>query len=1350
MGKAKKGKRADKDDDFDSDAEVASTTVNDEPVKSKKSKDKKKKADDVDDLADDLQELKVEKTKASKKDKKNKKRGGDDSDNDLPISKDKADSGSDSEAEISRGKQKTRKNQPVKKGFAALSIESDNESENEKPKSKSKAKKGKKDLDLESEDEGEEKKPKSKNKKKGKKQAESDDESDHQVQKAKGKGKKGKKAADSDASQDEELKVQAKNKSNAKKNKKQESDDESDDQVPKPKGKTKDKKSNKAASESDDEFNIVPTKAIKPVSAKKVPKASFALLNMDDDDGDDDQKDVVSPPPSDDESEKTESKDRGKSSKPQKLEPRESQKESKKGKKAKKKRNDSDEDIDKVLAELEMEYSGKKSVQEQVTNAQKIEQDDKKKNKSKEADQEPEKEKADAPAEGEEGSTVKTAAQKKKEKKEREKQKKLAQKKAESTKKAGDTGIPQEVEKATGKPAQVEKDASDGEGEEQDEGTKKKKKGGKEETKAEKTKGPGKKMIAAMQEALKKAKEEEERLKREEEEKIRLEEERERARLEKLQKEQEKKEKKKLKEKQRKEKLKAEGKFLTTKQKQAQARAQAMLEALKAQGLEMPEAGEKKPRPGTRIRPKQVKQQSSTEGQDEVKTSDDIKSDQVQVEIIDKQEKVQEKKQDEEDGVKDAWDAESSEEEPEEDKSDGTKEPISQGAVKTQKSAEKESTPEDDNESSENESDSESQGSESESESESENESDVDDKRTDAERKKEQVRQRIQNRRIEAEKKRTVDNLRAAVVCVLGHVDTGKTKILDKLRRTNVQDGEAGGITQQIGATNVPIEAIQESTKHVKGFADKQFKIPGLLIIDTPGHESFSNLRNRGSSLCDISILVVDIMHGLEPQTIESIQLLKSKKCPFVVALNKIDRLYDWQTMNRKDVQDIIKSQAIITQQEFQKRSKDIIVQFAEQGLNAAVFYENPDPRSYVSLVPTSAITGEGMGNLLALIVDACQGPLAKRLMFSEELQATVLEVKALPGLGTTIDCILVNGILREGETMIVAGTEGPIVTQIRSLLMPQPLKELRVKGAYVEHRQVKAAQGVKIAAKELEKAIAGLNLMVAQKPDEVEILKEEIAKELTHALGKIKLAERGVFVQASTLGALEALLDFLKSSKIPYAGIRIGPVVKKDVMKASIMLEHDSQYATILAFDVKIERDAQELADSLGVKIFQADIIYHLFDRFIEYKEQLRQRKRDEHKHIAVFPCKLKILPTCVFKSRDPIIVGVMVEAGIIKEGTPICVPSRDFLDLGIVSSIEFNHKTVETARKGQEVCIKIEPIPGEAPKMFGRHFDEKDMLVSKISRQSIDACKDYFRDDLLKTDWQLIMELKKLFQIL
>ena len=285
---------------------------------------------------------------------------------------------------------------------------------------------------------------------------------------------------------------------------------------------------------------------------------------------------------------------------------------------------------------------------------------------------------------------------------------------------------------------------------------------------------------------------------------------------------------------------------------------------------------------------------------------------------------------------------------------------------------------------------------------------------------------------------------RAGVVCVLGHVDTGKTKILDKLRRTSVQDGEAGGITQQIGATNVPQEIIRDQCKMVKDFPE--LKIPGLLIIDTPGHESFANLRDRGSSLCDIAILVIDIMHGLEPQTIESISLLKQKKTPFIIALNKIDRLYEWKSNRHKDVEDVVSSQSQNTQIEFKKRAQQAIVGMAEQGLNAALYYENPDPKTYISMVPTSAISGEGMGNLIGMLVKLSQTKLAKRLAFSEELQATVLEVKAIPGLGTTIDICLVNGTLREGQTMILAGTEGPIITPIKALLTPQKMQDLRVK----------------------------------------------------------------------------------------------------------------------------------------------------------------------------------------------------------------------------------------------------------------------------------------------------------------
>uniref|UniRef100_A0A8P4FX28 Eukaryotic translation initiation factor 5B n=1 Tax=Dicentrarchus labrax TaxID=13489 RepID=A0A8P4FX28_DICLA len=844
---------------------------------------------------------------------------------------------------------------------------------------------------------------------------------------------------------------------------------------------------------------------------------------------------------------------------------------------------------------------------------------------------------------------------------------------------------------------------------------KKKKKGEKEKEKEEKKKGPSKATVKAMQEALAKMKEVghcgkcsprvrrgapvimSERL------------------------EQERKEKKKQKEKERKERLKKEGKLLTKTQREARARAEATLKLLQAQGVEVPSKDsmpKKKPVYGDKRKKKPNAQ--TPEGTRQLKK--------VHIEVKEEtaappQPAGSEEDEEEDDEEEDEEDEEEDEEE-EESEEEAEKEATVSAAGPAKRRAGKES----EDESSDSE----------------------DDDRTKEERLYDRAKRRIEKRRAENIKNINVDKLRAPVVCVLGHVDTGKTKILDKLRHTHVQDGEAGGITQQIGATNVPKETIEDQTKMVKNFDKENLRIPGMLIIDTPGHESFSNLRNRGSSLCDIAILVVDIMHGLEPQTLESINLLKEKKCPFIVALNKIDRLYDWKKSPETDVSSTLKKQKKNTKDEFDERVKSVIVEFAQQGLNAALFYENKDPRTFVSLVPTSAHSGDGMGNLIALLVELTQTLLARRLAHCDELRAQVMEVKALPGMGTTIDVILINGRLREGETIIVPGVEGPIVTQIRGLLLPPPLKELRVKSQYEKHKEVSTSQGVKILGKDLEKTLAGLPLLVAHKEDEIPVLRDELVRELKQTLSSIKLEEKGVYVQASTLGSLEALLEFLRTSKVPYAGINIGPVHKRDVMKASAMLEHDPQYAVILAFDVKVERESQEMADSLGVRIFWAEIIYHLFDAFTKYREDYKKAKQDEFKHIAVFPVKLRVLPQFIFNSRDPIVIGVTIDSGVLRQGTPLCVPSKGFVDIGVVTSIEMNHKSVDSAKKGQEICIKIEPIPGESPKMYGRHFEATDVIVSKITRASIDALKNWFRDEMQKTDWQLIMELKKTFEII
>ncbi|KAI7265509.1 hypothetical protein KC345_g8468 [Hortaea werneckii] len=600
------------------------------------------------------------------------------------------------------------------------------------------------------------------------------------------------------------------------------------------------------------------------------------------------------------------------------------------------------------------------------------------------------------------------------------------------------------------------------------------------------------------------------------------------------------------------------------------------------------------------------------------------------------------------------------------------------------------------------------------------------------------------------------ENLRSPICCILGHVDTGKTKLLDKVRQTNVQEGEAGGITQQIGATYFPVDALRKKTNVVNQDGSFEFKVPGLLVIDTPGHESFTNLRSRGSSLCNIAILVVDIMHGLEPQTLESMRLLRDRKTPFIVALNKIDRLYGWKPIANNGFRESLAMQNKGVQNEFRDRLERTKLLFAEQSFNAELFYENKSMAKYVSLVPTSAHTGEGIPDMLKLLVTLTQERMTKQLMYLSEVECTVLEVKVIEGLGTTIDVVLNNGILNEGDTIVLCGTDGPITTQIRALLTPAEMKELRVKSQYVHNKTVKAALGVKITANGLDNAIAGSRLLVAKNPndeDEIEELEEDVMGDLENLMSKISRSGRGVTVQASTLGSLEALLEFLRQSKIPVSNISIGPVHKRDVITASTMLEKAKEYAVMLCFDVKVDKDAQELAEQMGVKIFTAEIIYHLFDEFTKHLKQLQMQKKEESKMLAVFPCVLR--PVAVFNKKDPIVVGVDVVDGNLRLNTPIAAVkpnpvtgAKEVIDLGRVVSIERDHKQIPICKKGQpSVAVKIE---GNNQPLYGRHLEEKDTLYSHVSRASIDCLKEFYRDEVDKDEWALIAKhLKGLFDV-
>ncbi|KAL0066009.1 eukaryotic translation initiation factor 5B [Marasmius tenuissimus] len=1028
---------------------------------------------------------------------------------------------------------------------------------------------------------------------------------------------------------------------------------------------------------------------------------------------------------------------------------------------------------------------------------------------------------------GEEPGAVKILSKKEKEKlkKEREKAKKKAQaaakKAAEDDKPSTPATAPPESTETPSKPDDDDDDKDEAATGKADSKKKKKKKAKKDEEPAPapaptatKKKG-GISALKAMMEEKKRLEEEARRA--EEEERKRIEEEERKAAEEEKRKEEEK-QRRKDKEKAKRELAKKEGRLLTKKQKEERAAAEMRKQALLAsgvqiEGLQQGGSASKKPVYGNRKKKGPGAKESSPAPESRPRTpATEPATPVVQEKSLEPEPAVNEGVKDEWDAsseedapkvtqedVKDSWDASSDEEEeskpapvkPKATEPNGKAKaapstkaspaPAKQAPAKTAvKQPPAKGAPPPESESDEDDSsDEDDEDDEDDDDDDSSDEDSGDEELSKTQQMAAQRKAEAAERRAKAHEAalaaRSKDDLRSPICCILGHVDTGKTKLLDKIRQTNVQEGEAGGITQQIGATYFPQEAIRMKTAVLNKDNKQEYKVPGLLIIDTPGHESFTNLRSRGSSLCNIAILVVDIMHGLEAQTLESLRLLRDRKTPFIVALNKIDRMYGWQATPDGAFRESLAKQSRSVQREFEDRVKKTILAFAEEGLNAVLYYENKSFARNVSLVPTSAITGEGVPDMIMLLINLTQQRMSDRLMYLSELECTVLEVKVIEGLGTTIDVVLSNGTMKEGDKIVVCGLNGPIVTQVRALLTPQPLRELRIKSAYVHHKEVKAALGVKIVAPDLEKAIAGSRLLVCGPDDDEDDLRDEVMSDLTSLLNSIDKSGRGVCVQASTLGSLEALLDFLKVSKIPVSGINIGPVHKKDIMRAGTMLEKAKELACILCFDVPVDKDADRLAEEMGIRIFKgklflldpgadphscaliADIIYHLFDQFKAYNEEITEAKRRDAAPQAVWPCRLKII--AAFCKRDPIILGVDILDGTLRVGTPLSVvkidpatQKKEIIDLGKVTSLEINHKAHEIVKKSQAgagVAVKIEHAVYQSAKMFGRHFDDKDEILSHITRQSIDVLKASFRTDVSNEEWALIKALKPRFGI-
>jgi translation initiation factor 5B len=546
-------------------------------------------------------------------------------------------------------------------------------------------------------------------------------------------------------------------------------------------------------------------------------------------------------------------------------------------------------------------------------------------------------------------------------------------------------------------------------------------------------------------------------------------------------------------------------------------------------------------------------------------------------------------------------------------------------------------------------------------------------------------------------------NIRTPIVVVMGHVDHGKTSLLDKIRGTAVVDIEAGAITQHIGATEVPLTVIQDFCGAHFG---AEIQVPGLLFIDTPGHHAFTSLRSRGGSLADLAVLIVDVNEGFQPQTIESLGILKRYKTPFVVAANKIDRIAGWRPSANSSFAKTLKNQNERVVEELDTRLYELVGELYKYGFDGDRYDRIRDFTKTVGIVPISALTGEGVPDLLMVLVGLAQRFLKENLKITATGPGvgTILEVKEERGLGTTLDVILYDGEFKAGDMVIVGTANEPVVTKIRALLKPKALAEIRSEERFMPVKHVLAASGVKVAAPKLEGALAGSTIRVVKASEDVDALAKEMKSELDAV--RIDTENEGVILKADTIGSLEALVGELKSKNIPIHAADVGPIARRDVIRASMV--KNPLLSAILGFNVDILPDAiSEIAKS-SVPVFQSNVIYSILENYEAWVEEKKMKMEQARLEAVIRPGCIRILPDCIFRQSKPAIVGVQVVGGVIRTQVPLI--REDGAVAGIIKGIQEHNENIGSATVGMEVAVAI-----DGPTV-GRQIHEGDILYINI----------------------------------
>ncbi|MFX1330295.1 MAG: translation initiation factor IF-2 [Promethearchaeota archaeon] len=579
--------------------------------------------------------------------------------------------------------------------------------------------------------------------------------------------------------------------------------------------------------------------------------------------------------------------------------------------------------------------------------------------------------------------------------------------------------------------------------------------------------------------------------------------------------------------------------------------------------------------------------------------------------------------------------------------------------------------------------------------------------------------------------------LRSPIVTVLGHIDHGKTSLLDKMRGTAVQDREAAGITQHIGASFFPTETIEAICGDLLGSTKTELTIDGLLFIDTPGHEAYLNLRRRGGAIADIAILVIDINEGALTQTYESLKILQSGKTPFLVAANKLDKVPGWREKEGMNLFQAIKAQGTTTQSEVDRRLYEIVGALSANGYDSERFDRVEDFTKTVAIVPTSAKTGTGIPELLMVLSGLTQQYMKDRLQISEgPARGAILEVREETGLGITLDTIIYEGVLRKTDTVVIGGLDDVIVAKIRALLQPKELDEIRdPKEKFTPVEEVHAAAGVKIVSPDIEGAVAGAPVYAVGKKENIEAMKQKVKEEVSSI--RIQRDSSGIVVKTDTLGSLEAVTQFLQDRKVPVRVADVGNIVKRDIVEAKAAGDTDPLNAVVLGFNVKFAPDIEDLAAEYGVETFLNEVIYRLYDDYNAWLIVKREQAKAESLGALIRPGKLELIPEYVFRQKDPAIVGVRVH-GVIKPRTGLI--NSEGRRVGTILQIQDRSVPVDEATNGMEVAVSI-----RGP-TIGRQVKNDETLYADIPDKHILAMRKKFLDDLTSSEKEVLQEITEI----